>query len=269
MNSFGMAFHALLTISVCAIIGQVDAFSISPPSFRPSLLILRSTAKVEKSEEEWRQILSPEAYHVLREDGTEPPNSSTLNSVKEDGTFLCKGCKSPLFASATKFESGTGWPSFYSPIDGDAVELEVDFKLVLPRTEVRCKSCNGHLGHVFDDGPRPTGKRYCLNGIALGFSPSDKDPELSKTVMDRVEAAENNISKQVQVPAMAALSGIVMDGIFAALFIGSFIKNHEDGQFILTGIGDYLQLVPIFIGAYYLLSGLQKIVNIVRIGQSQ
>ncbi|EGB10070.1 hypothetical protein AURANDRAFT_16484, partial [Aureococcus anophagefferens] len=121
------------------------------------------------SDEEWRATLSEDAYYVLREEGTEPPRSSPLNDVTDPGTFLCKACGEPLFTTATKFDSGTGWPSFFDPVDGDAVELRADFKLVLPRTEVRCAACDGHLGHVFDDGPRPTGCRYCLNGVALNF----------------------------------------------------------------------------------------------------
>ncbi|MDX3901287.1 MAG: peptide-methionine (R)-S-oxide reductase MsrB [Sphingobium sp.] len=119
---------------------------------------------------EWRRKLSPQAYAVLRKRSTEFPNSSPLNKEKREGTFLCAGCGQRLFLSRTKFESGTGWPSFYRPIEG-AVGTSRDFDLGYPRTEVHCARCGGHLGHVFDDGPRPTGLRYCMNGAALTFAP--------------------------------------------------------------------------------------------------
>ena len=123
------------------------------------------------SEEQWREKLSPEAYQVLRKEGTERPFSSLLNNEKGIGTFNCAGCDLPLFSSSTKFDSGTGWPSFWDPLE-NAIDTKVDFKLIVPRTEYHCRRCGGHQGHVFDDGPRPTGKRYCNNGIALNFKPS-------------------------------------------------------------------------------------------------
>ena len=135
---------------------------------------LRQTA-FEKTDEEWQQILSPEQYYVLREAGTEAPNSSLLNSVKEPGTFVCAGCGAPLFTTSNKYDSGTGWPSFFAPIDNNAVKTSIDLKLVVPRTEVSCATCSGHLGHVFDDGPNPTGQRYCMNGVAMDFR-SDRTP---------------------------------------------------------------------------------------------
>jgi len=122
------------------------------------------------TDEEWRQRLTPEAYRVLREHGTERAGTSPLNAEKRPGTFRCAGCGQPLFRSDAKFESGTGWPSFTSPIEG-AVDTTTDRTFGMTRTEVHCASCGGHLGHVFPDGPRPTGQRFCMNGAALGFDP--------------------------------------------------------------------------------------------------
>jgi len=128
------------------------------------------TAKkpVEKSEEEWRKELDPLQHHVLRDHGTERPFTSPLNNEKRTGTFLCAGCGEPLFDSKTKYESGSGWPSFYAPMPA-ATDTVVDKTHGMTRTEVTCAKCGGHLGHVFPDGPQPTGERYCMNGAALKF----------------------------------------------------------------------------------------------------
>lgn len=126
--------------------------------------------QVVKTGEEWRSQLSPEQYRVLRQHGTERPGSCALLHEKRAGTFSCVGCGTPLFRAERKFESGTGWPSFFSPLDG-AVETTVDSSHGMKRTEVHCARCGGHLGHVFDDGPPPTGLRYCINGVVLDFEP--------------------------------------------------------------------------------------------------
>jgi peptide-methionine (R)-S-oxide reductase len=127
---------------------------------------------VTKSDAEWRTILSPEAFRVLRGHGTERAGTSPLNYEKRDGTYACAGCGTPLFEAATKYESGSGWPSFFRPIPG-AVATRTDRSFFMTRTEVHCATCGGHLGHVFPDGPAPTGERYCMNGVALAFQPKE------------------------------------------------------------------------------------------------
>jgi len=131
--------------------------------------------EIEKSEAEWKAGLSPAAFRVLRHHATERPFTSSLNGEKRKGVFACAGCGLPLFSSDTKFESGTGWPSFYRPLP-NAVGTSGDRSLIVPRTEVHCRRCGGHLGHVFEDGPPPTGLRYCINGVALAFRPAGAGP---------------------------------------------------------------------------------------------
>ena len=131
--------------------------------------------EVTKTDEEWRRMLTPEQYSILRKHGTERAGTSPLNREKRPGTFVCAGCGLPLFSAETKYESGTGWPSFRQPLD-DAVGTSVDRSFFMTRTEVHCRRCGGHLGHVFEDGPQPTGLRYCMNGAAMKFVPAgDRD----------------------------------------------------------------------------------------------
>ena len=133
------------------------------------------TFEIEKPDAEWRRLLTPAQYDVLRKHGTERAGSSPLDREKRKGTFVCAGCDLPLFASETKFDSGTGWPSFYQPLP-NAVGTSEDSSYFMKRTEVHCRRCGGHLGHVFDDGPPPTGLRYCMNGVALKFTPAGGGP---------------------------------------------------------------------------------------------
>lgn len=126
---------------------------------------------VQRTDEEWRRLLTPEQYSVLRRSATERPFSSPLDREKRRGTFSCVGCEQELFSSKTKFESGTGWPSFWAPIAAAAIGTERDTAFGMVRTAVHCSRCGGHLGHVFDDGPKPTGLRYCMNGVAMSFAP--------------------------------------------------------------------------------------------------
>ncbi|MGE0642889.1 MAG: peptide-methionine (R)-S-oxide reductase MsrB [Nitrospira sp.] len=135
----------------------------------PSKIQIEPIVKITKTDEEWKKQLSALAYRVLRHEDTERPFVNALHENHDSGIYHCAGCDLPLFSSEHKFDSGTGWPSFWQPIDPRVVETRTDFKLFLPRTEVHCARCEGHQGHVFKDGPKPTGLRYCINGIALKF----------------------------------------------------------------------------------------------------
>lgn len=158
----------LLSGTAVAAIGAASLVFRQMPSEAGAV---EGTFEITKTDEEWRAQLDEASYRVLRHEDTEYPYTSPLNDEKRPGIFSCKGCDLPLFDAATKYDSGTGWPSFYQPLE-NAVGESTDYKLGYPRTEVHCRRCGGHLGHVFPDGPPPTGLRYCMNGVALTFTPT-------------------------------------------------------------------------------------------------
>jgi peptide-methionine (R)-S-oxide reductase len=153
-------------------------FMICPPLAKAGLAPYKGistqwSSPMKKTDQEWQSQLSPEAYYVTRKHGTERAGTSPLNQEKRPGIFSCVGCGKPLFSTDAKFESGTGWPSFFQPIAEEAVATTTDRKFFMTRTEVHCADCESHLGHVFPDGPKPTGLRYCMNGVAMTFKPNE------------------------------------------------------------------------------------------------
>ena len=166
MEKIMMDRRTLLGAAGASLIGGTALFSsVRAPAAKAG------NFEIKLSEAEWKKRLSPQQFAVLRQESTERAGSSPLNNEKRKGTYVCAGCALPLYSSATKFESGTGWPSFYAPLR-NAVGTKKDNALLFTRTEVHCRRCGGHLGHVFDDGPKPTGLRYCMNGVAMKFRPA-------------------------------------------------------------------------------------------------
>lgn len=161
------AFLAAATAAVPAAFAGCTAGADAPAHGAPDA----KTFEVTKTEAEWRRVLTPDQFRILRDHGTEPAGASPLNEEHRAGTFFCAGCDLPVYASSTKFESGTGWPSFTAPLP-NAIGTSADRSYFMVRTEVHCRRCGGHLGHVFDDGPPPAGKRYCMNGAAMTFRPT-------------------------------------------------------------------------------------------------
>ncbi|NNC38605.1 MAG: peptide-methionine (R)-S-oxide reductase [Acidimicrobiales bacterium] len=165
-RNFTFAFGAAAIVTACT-----QGTSTAKPILETETEMDANIDWKALTKEQWKERLTEEEFYVLRKEGTEAPFTSPLNDEKRVGTFACAGCALPLFTSETKYESGTGWPSFFQPIEGN-VKTKRDFKLVIPRTEYHCRRCGGHQGHVFKDGPQPTGLRYCNNGVALDFVPA-------------------------------------------------------------------------------------------------
>jgi len=167
--SSSMAVGGLAILSRLPSWAHVNNRETNPGQGQDAKTKSKGLKKVMKTDAEWKAQLTPEQYDVLRHEGTEYAFSSPLNDIHDHGTFVCAGCELPVFSSAQKFDSGTGWPSFWAPIKKENVIEETDRSLGMTRTKVSCAQCDGHLGHVFDDGPKPTGLRYCMNGVAMKF----------------------------------------------------------------------------------------------------
>jgi len=269
----------LLSIFLLRLQSGISLPSFSPVSYldvRPRITAAAATSKpnyplmkrfttlqlcAEKSDEEWKSELPSEVYNVLREEGTEPAFSSSMNDIKEDGTFSCAGCSSPLFRTKSKFESGTGWPSFYAPLDSRAVDLSADFKLILPRTECSCASCGGHLGHVFDDGPKPTGQRYCMNGVAMSFRSDEleeDDSNVLKSILQREASSSLPKPPLLTVIPLSLLYGGAAFG-YGNSFIMGFREAQKVGVTFPSTVFDIFPLALLVVCSYLSLRGFTRL----------
>mmetsp|Transcript_2000 Transcript_2000/g.5269 ORF Transcript_2000/g.5269 Transcript_2000/m.5269 type:complete len:291 (-) Transcript_2000:192-1064(-) len=203
----------------------------------------RPRYEVERTDAEWRELLTPDQYYILRKEGTETSGASPLNRISVEkngeadaGIFTCAGCDVPLFLSEAKYESGTGWPSFYRPVSGSIVGLRTDYKMVVPRTECFCAKCGGHLGHVFEDGPEPTGQRYCMNGAAMEFTRDSESPELAE------EAARMALEDPFKLSPAQALPGIAINLLIGGIFFNAFLSS---------GMSSPIELLTLVPATYY------------------
>jgi peptide-methionine (R)-S-oxide reductase len=173
MNYFFLSIVGCFSFTLALTTLNFKPFETSKSIVQIEDFVVDTIKPIRKSDKEWKELLSPQAYYILRKSGTERAFTGKLYAIKSKGTYICGGCKLPLFSSETKFNSGTGWPSFWQPINKKNVKQIEDFELGMVRTEIRCARCDGHIGHVFDDGPKPTGMRYCMNSEAMLFLPAE------------------------------------------------------------------------------------------------
>ena len=213
--------------------------------------------KIMKSNDEWKDILTSEQYYVLREEGTERPFSSSLNDIKPSpsvsgtggGTFVCAGCNNPLFTLRSKYDSGTGWPSFTTPVDKNAVEFTTDYKLLLPRVECHCSKCDGHLGHVFNDGPSTstTGQRFCMNGVAMKYVSDMENPELATSIQERTNS-ETTMYKPL---LSQVLPGAAINAMIGIFFFGAFVSRIDELFANGISMSTPLEIFPLLPAIYY------------------
>lgn len=254
-----MMRSSLLLLLLVAVWSITNAFLVpSTIGIHQKVSIQRINAfPVEKSDDEWRALLDDDdAYHVLREKGTEPPFSSEFNNLnpKDGGILLCKACGAPLFSVSTKYDSGTGWPSFFAPLNGASVKYEVDFDAILPRTECLCSSCGSHLGHVFEDGPAPTSLRYCMNGITMKMD----DHDVTSTKGRVIQQQQQDPVEATRLPLNVVLPTVLTNLGVAALMFASYWTKHDIPT---TKLGEVLVTVPLPFAAFFAFTAVKSIVR--------